>query len=81
MNTNIIKLPFLSVFQTDLDNNNDPTIYIWILYFLALHHSCGPYSSNSPFPDPERSLTLINRAIEHTPTLPELYMGKAKVCL
>ncbi|GJJ06056.1 hypothetical protein Clacol_000244 [Clathrus columnatus] len=45
----------------------------------ALHHSCGPYSSTSPFPDPERSLSLLERAIEHTPTLPELYMGKAKI--
>lgn len=51
----------------------DPTTYVWSLYFLAQHHS---YVSPT---NPETALHFINTALEHTPTLPELYMIKARI--
>jgi N-alpha-acetyltransferase 15/16, NatA auxiliary subunit len=48
----------------------DPTIYLWTLYFLAQHHS---FLGNQ-----ERALELLERAIQHTPTLPELYTAKGR---
>ncbi|KIO28822.1 hypothetical protein M407DRAFT_229424 [Tulasnella calospora MUT 4182] len=51
----------------------DPTTYVWSLYFLAQHHS-----HVSPT-KPETALHFINTALEHTPTLPELYMIKARI--
>ncbi|KAG9017506.1 hypothetical protein FRB90_001015 [Tulasnella sp. 427] len=51
----------------------DPTTYVWSLYFLAQHHS---YISPT---SPETALNFINKALEHTPTLPELYMAKARI--
>ncbi|KAG8934267.1 hypothetical protein FRC01_004048 [Tulasnella sp. 417] len=51
----------------------DPTTYVWSLYFLAQHHS---YVSPTK---PEAALHFINTALEHTPTLPELYMIKARI--
>jgi len=57
----------------------DPTVYIWVLYFLALHYAAAPRSSLGPSPNPVRALDLLQRALNHTPTLPELLMGKAKV--
>ncbi|KAG8216414.1 N-terminal acetyltransferase A, auxiliary subunit, partial [Butyriboletus roseoflavus] len=51
--------------------SSDPTEYLWALYFLAQHYSSlGQY---------EKSLEILHIAIEHTPTLPELYMTKARV--
>lgn len=51
----------------------DPTTYVWSLYFLAQHHS---YVSPT---NPETALHFIDTALEHTPTLPELYMIKARI--
>ncbi|KAF8842021.1 N-terminal acetyltransferase A, auxiliary subunit [Paxillus ammoniavirescens] len=49
----------------------DPTYYLWTLYFLAQHYSfLGRHES---------SLEILSTAIEHTPTLPELYMMKGRV--
>jgi N-alpha-acetyltransferase 15/16, NatA auxiliary subunit len=48
-----------------------PTTYLWTLYFLAQHHSS--------LRRPARALTLLDLALEHTPTLPELYTCKARV--
>ncbi|KAF9235797.1 NMDA receptor-regulated protein 1-domain-containing protein [Melanogaster broomeanus] len=49
----------------------DPTYYLWTLYFLAQH-----YSSLQRY---DKSLEVLSTAMEHTPTLPELYMTKARV--
>ncbi|CCM05111.1 uncharacterized protein FIBRA_07318 [Fibroporia radiculosa] len=49
----------------------DPTAYLWTLYFLAQHHSSLSRHT--------RSLELIDIAVTHTPTLPELYMFKGRV--
>jgi peptide alpha-N-acetyltransferase len=43
-----------------------------MLYFLAQHYATS-------FPTIPKALVLLDRAIEHTPTLPELYMMKARV--
>ena len=49
----------------------DPSYYLWTLYFLAQHYSSlGQH---------EKALEILHIAMEHTPTLPELYMTKARV--
>lgn len=51
--------------------SSDPTEYLWALYFLAQHYSSlGQHG---------KSLEILHIALEHTPTLPELYMTKARV--
>ncbi|WVQ74848.1 hypothetical protein IAR50_004455 [Cryptococcus sp. DSM 104548] len=52
-----------------------PTVLLWAYYYLALHLS----HPLNPSPNYTRSLELIDSAITHTPTLPELYMAKAIV--
>lgn len=57
--------------QAQPSTSSDPTEYLWTLYFLAQHYSSlGQY---------EKSLEILHIAMEHTPTLPELYMTKARV--
>ncbi|GBE89082.1 N-terminal acetyltransferase A complex subunit nat1 [Sparassis crispa] len=53
------------------DAASEPTTYLWTLYFLAQHHS--KLSRHT------RAISLLDVAITHTPTLPELYMFKARV--
>ncbi|KAF8926049.1 NMDA receptor-regulated protein 1-domain-containing protein [Dissophora ornata] len=48
-----------------------PTALLWTLYFLAQHFD---FRRNS-----DQALAYINRAIEHTPTLVELYMTKGRI--
>ena len=48
-----------------------PTTYLWILYFLAQHYSHTRRYSEA--------LDILNEAITHTPTLPELYTCKGRV--
>lgn len=57
------------------DSLSPPTSLLWAYYFLALHLS---YPLN-PSPSYTRSLELLEIAIRHTPTLPEVYMAKAMV--
>jgi peptide alpha-N-acetyltransferase len=47
-----------------------PTTYVWTLYYLGLH-----YSATGDF---VHANELLNVALEHTPTLPELYIAKAR---
>ena len=48
-----------------------PTTYLWSLYFLSQHYlHLGKHS---------RALSLLDLAISHTPTLPELYTCRARV--
>lgn len=56
------------------DNTEPPTTLLWTLYFLALHYA-HPKSSR----DVTKSLTFIEEAIEHTPTLVELHLTKARL--
>jgi hypothetical protein len=53
------------------DPDVEPTTYLWTLYFLAQHYS---YLSQHT-----KSLSLLDIAMKHTPTLPELHMFKARV--
>ena len=48
-----------------------PSALLWSLCLLARHHDI---SGNLPL-----ALTTIERAIEHTPTVPDLYVIKAKI--
>lgn len=52
-----------------------PTTLLWAYYFLALHLS----HRLQPTPDHARALELLDIALAHTPTLPEIYMAKAMV--
>ena len=52
-----------------------PTTLLWAYYYLALH-SVHPLHPN---PSYSRSLDLLQHALNHTPTLPEVYMAKALV--
>ncbi|KAG8687956.1 hypothetical protein FRC09_013189 [Ceratobasidium sp. 395] len=47
-----------------------PTTYLWALYYLGQHYS---YCSDQP-----KALGLLDTAIEHTPTLPELYLTRGR---
>lgn len=58
-------------FFKDGNFDENPSVYVWIKFFLAQYHD-----RTSDF---EVALTFINEAIEHTPTLLELYMIKAKI--
>lgn len=57
--------------QPSDSSNIEPTTYLWTLYFLAQHHS---YLSRH-----KRALELLRTAMDHTPTLPELYIFQARV--
>jgi peptide alpha-N-acetyltransferase len=51
--------------------DSEPTTYLWTLYFLAQHYSfLGQHA---------RSISLLEEAITHTPTLPELHTCRARV--
>jgi N-alpha-acetyltransferase 15/16, NatA auxiliary subunit len=51
-----------------------PTTLLWTLYFLSLHYA-HPKSQR----DVPKSLEFIEQAIQHTPTLVELYLTKARL--
>jgi len=51
-------------------NSVDPTAYLWTLYFLAQHYSFLGHHKHA--------LEILDTATEHTPTLPELYMMRAR---
>jgi len=53
------------------DEIEPPTAYLWTLYLLAQH-----YDNKR---DTMKALELIDEAIEHTPTLVELYMTKGRI--
>ena len=53
------------------DEIEQPTAYLWTLYLLAQH-----YDNKR---DTMMALKLIDEAIEHTPTLVELYMTKGRI--
>ncbi|KAK7046670.1 NMDA receptor-regulated protein 1-domain-containing protein, partial [Favolaschia claudopus] len=59
--------PSSSTASTDME----PTSYLWTLYFLAQHHSHLRRHA--------QALEMVDLALQHTPTLPELYMFKGRV--
>ncbi|KIM24065.1 hypothetical protein M408DRAFT_331983 [Serendipita vermifera MAFF 305830] len=52
------------------EDAESPTTYVWTLYYLGLHYSA--------IKDFVRANELLETAISHTPTLPELVMAKAR---
>lgn len=58
----------LSANDNDLQ---DPTVYLWLLYYLSNHYL---FIRNA-----KSAFEYVNRAIEHTPTLIDLYTLKAKI--
>ena len=53
------------------DEEQDPTVTLWLLYFLAQHNLFQNKLGEA--------MTFVNKAIEHTPTLLELYTLKGKI--
>lgn len=53
------------------EEEQDPTVYLWLLYFTAEH-----YYNLREF---EEALKYINKAIDHTPTVIDLYIVKARI--
>jgi hypothetical protein len=48
-----------------------PTTFLWVQYYMAQHYDKkGDYMY---------ALELIDKAIQYTPTLVELYMAKARI--
>lgn len=56
---------------TDDEEEQDPTVYLWLLYYSAQH--------NLFINEYEKAFTFINEAIKHTPTVIELYVVKAQI--
>jgi N-alpha-acetyltransferase 15/16, NatA auxiliary subunit len=57
--------------SSPLSSVEPPTTYLWTLYFLSQHYShIGQH---------EKALGMLEEALEHTPTLPDLLMLKAKI--
>ncbi|KAL4078146.1 NMDA receptor-regulated protein 1-domain-containing protein [Scleroderma yunnanense] len=52
-------------------STSEPTQYLWTLYFLAQHYSF--------LREHEKAIDILHVAMDHTPTLPELYMMKARI--
>jgi hypothetical protein len=69
----MVRLTLLSLLT--IDSIAPPTTLLWAYYYLALHLS-HPLHPNPSF---KRSLDLLEIALKHTPTLPEVYMAKAKI--
>ena len=68
--SNIASMEASMTLQGD-EEEQDPTVYLWLLYFTAQHF----YYRR----DFERALRFIDQAIEHTPTVVDLYVLKAKI--
>ncbi|KAJ3369250.1 N-alpha-acetyltransferase 15, NatA auxiliary subunit [Kappamyces sp. JEL0680] len=55
----------------DGSDKEAPTVHLWVMYFLAQFYD---FAGNST-----KALELIDAAIEHSPTVVELYMVKAAI--
>lgn len=53
------------------EEEQDPTVYLWLLFFTAQHFYL--------LRDFERALHYVNKGIEHTPTVIDLYVLKARI--
>lgn len=60
----------LAISSPSTGDSVEPTTYLWALYLLAQHHS---YLGRH-----KQALEILDVAIAHTPTLPELYMTRAR---
>jgi len=48
-----------------------PSAQLWVLFFLVRHYTT--------IGNTQKAMEYVDKAIEHTPTMMELYMIKAKV--
>jgi peptide alpha-N-acetyltransferase len=53
------------------EQEQDPTVELWLMYFIANHYL---FARNV-----DEALKFVNKAIEHTPTLLDLYTLKGKI--
>jgi tetratricopeptide (TPR) repeat protein len=60
-----------SVLEKDDKVEQDPTVMLWLMYFISHHYLFKK--------DVENALKFVNQAIEHTPTLIDLYTLKGKI--
>ena len=60
-----------SVLEKDDQIQQDPTVYLWLMYFISNHYLF--------IKDVDNALKYVNMAIEHTPTLIDLYTLKGKI--
>lgn len=67
----IIHEVITGMYESLLKDATDPAQAVWTMYFIAQH---ATYLGNH-----EEAFDHINKAIEHTPTLVELHMIKAKI--
>lgn len=58
-------------FDDKSDKREPPSVLLWTLYYLAQH-----YDYHQQF---DKALESINAAIDHTPTIVELYMTKGRI--
>lgn len=57
--------------KPDDEEELDPTVVMWLHYYLAYHYLyCGDFIN---------AFEQIDKAIEHTPTVVELYTLKGKI--
>ena len=56
--------------ETDKEEQ-DPTVQVWLYYYIGNHFLF--------LRDPGQALEFVNKAIEHTPTLLDLYTLKGKI--
>ena len=59
------------VLNPEDEEEQDPTVQMWLYCFLSQH--------NLRLGQIDEALSFINKAIEHTPTVVELYLIKAKI--
>jgi len=59
------------IFAIDTDKKEDPSVLLWCYYYLANHYDV--------LGDAVVALEYINKAIEHTPTVVDLYLCKARI--
>ena len=55
----------------DDEQEQDPTVLLWLYYFISQHYLL--------LHNPDQALVYINKAIQHTPTVSDLYLQKAKI--
>ena len=58
-------------FDGQPDSQEPATAYLWVLYYMSQHFDY--------LKDHQKALELAEKAIEHTPTLIELFLLKGKI--
>ncbi|KAK6458801.1 NMDA receptor-regulated protein 1-domain-containing protein [Scheffersomyces xylosifermentans] len=67
----VIEKIVLDFYENELPKINNPTIYVWIKYYLAQHYL---YLNEL-----DKATKCIDEALAHSPTLVELYIVKARI--